>query len=193
MHCLGIETLVIGSGVTTIPEHLLYNCNELKSVTFTNSVKTVCYGAISHCDAFTDIYFIGSKQDKESIEIDPLWNDIIKNAKDIKGLHVATAKMDCCDANALRQLGDLIRDKDSSCVAVISTVNNGKISFQCVCSKAAIEKGVKAGDVIKNITAIVGGKGGGKPDSAMGGGSDVSKLDEALKAVETYVNEKVKE
>ncbi|MBQ3211817.1 MAG: alanine--tRNA ligase, partial [Oscillospiraceae bacterium] len=120
-------------------------------------------------------------------------DDIIKNAKDIKGLHVATAKMDCCDANALRQLGDLIRDKDSSCVAVISTVNNGKISFQCVCSKAAIEKGVKAGDVIKNITAIVGGKGGGKPDSAMGGGSDVSKLDEALKAVEAYVNEKVKE
>ena len=53
--------------------------------------------------------------------------------------------------------------------------------------------GVKAGDVIKNITAIDGGKGGGKPDSAMGGGSDVSKLDEALKAVEAYVNEKVKE
>ena len=120
-------------------------------------------------------------------------DNIIKNAKDIKGLHVATAKMDCCDANALRQLGDLIRDKDSSCVAVISTVNNGKISFQCVCSKEAIAKGIKAGDVIRNITAIVGGKGGGKPDSAMGGGSDVSKLDEALKAVESYVNEKVKE
>ena len=120
-------------------------------------------------------------------------DNIIKNAKDIKGLHVATAKMDCCDANALRQLGDLIRDKDSSCVAVISTVNNGKISFQCVCSKEAIAKGIKAGDVIRNITAIVGGKGGGKPDSAMGGGSDVSRLDEALKAVESYVNEKVKE
>ena len=120
-------------------------------------------------------------------------DNIIKNAKDIKGLHVATAKMDCCDANALRQLGDLIRDKDSSCVAVISTVNNGKISFQCVCSKEAIAEGIKAGDVIRNITAIVGGKGGGKPDSAMGGGSDVSKLDEALKAVESYVNEKVKE
>ena len=62
-----------------------------------------------------------------------------------------------------------------------------------MCSKEAIAKGIKAGDVIKNITAIVGGKGGGKPDSAMGGGSDVSKLDEALKAVESYVNEKVKE
>ena len=120
-------------------------------------------------------------------------DDIIKSAKTVKGLHVATAKLDCCDANALRQLGDLIRDKDGSCVAVISTVNNGKISFQCVCSKEAISKGIKAGDVIKHITAIVGGKGGGKPDSAMGGGSDVSKLDEALKAVESYVENTAKE
>ena len=120
-------------------------------------------------------------------------DDIVKNAKSIKGLHVATAKMDCCDANALRQLGDLIRDKDNTCVAVISTVNNGKISFQCVCGKEAVARGVKAGDVIKNITAIVGGKGGGKPDSAMGGGSDVSRLDEALSAVEAFVSDKVKE
>ena len=52
-------------------------------------------------------------------------------------------------------------------------------------------KGVRAGDIIKNITAIAGGKGGGKPDSAMGGGNDVSKLGEALAAVETFVASKI--
>ena len=111
MHCFGIETLVIGSGVTTIPEHLLYNCNELKSVTFTNSVKTVCYGAISHCDAFTDIYFIGSKQDKESIEIDPLWNDIIKNST----WHYFGSACDttCSECDHVREAIDHTYDNDS--------------------------------------------------------------------------------
>ena len=52
-------------------------------------------------------------------------------------------------------------------------------------------RGVRAGDIIKNITAIAGGKGGGKPDSAMGGGNDLSKLNEALAAVESLVAEKI--
>ena len=52
-------------------------------------------------------------------------------------------------------------------------------------------KGVRAGDIIKYITAIAGGKGGGKSDSAMGGGNDVSKLNDALSAVEGFVKEKI--
>ena len=62
---------------------------------------------------------------------------------------------------------------------------------QGCCGKEAVAKGVKAGDIIKSVTAICGGKGGGKPDSAMGGGNDVSKLDEALAAVESFVAEKI--
>ena len=54
-------------------------------------------------------------------------------------------------------------------------------------SKEAVAKGVKAGDIIKTITPICGGKGGGKPDSAMGGGSEVMKLDDALAAVDNFV------
>ncbi len=118
-------------------------------------------------------------------------DDIITSAKPVGPLTVATAKLPPCDANALRRLGDALRDKAPSLVAVLSTVNEDKISFQCVCGRDAVAKGVKAGDIIRSITAIVGGKGGGKPDSAMGGGSDVSKLDNALAAVETLVAEKV--
>ena len=81
----------------------------------------------------------------------------------------------------------MLRDKDNAVVAVIAAVNGDKITFQCVCGKDAVAKGVRAGDIIKNVTAIAGGRGGGKPDSAMGGGNDVSKLKEALESVEGFV------
>ena len=117
-------------------------------------------------------------------------DDILKSAKEICGVHVTTAKLSDADANALRKLGDVLRDKDAAVVAVMAAVNGDKITFQCVCGKDVVAKGIKAGDIIRNITAIAGGKGGGKPDSAMGGGNDVSKVDEALAAVESFVASK---
>ena len=115
---------------------------------------------------------------------------MLKSAKEIGGLRVLTAKVEG-DANALRKLGDALRDKDSAVVAVMAAVNGEKITFQCVCGKDAVARGIRAGDIIKSITAIAGGKGGGKPDSAMGGGNDLSKLDAALAAVEAFVSDKL--
>ncbi len=117
-------------------------------------------------------------------------DELLKSAREIGGLHVVTCKRDDCDAARLRQIGDVLRDKDEAVVAVIASVNGEKITFQCVCGKDAVSKGIKAGDIIKNITAIAGGRGGGKPDSAMGGGNDLTKLPEALSAVEAFVAEK---
>ncbi|MDD6089202.1 MAG: alanine--tRNA ligase [Clostridiales bacterium] len=116
---------------------------------------------------------------------------LLGSAKTVGGLHIVTCRNGECDANALRRMGDVLRDKDSAVVAVIAAVNGDKITFQCVCGKDAVAKGVRAGDIIKNITAIAGGKGGGKPDSAMGGGNDVSRLDEALRAVESFVESRM--
>ena len=62
-----------------------------------------------------------------------------------------------------------------------------KITFLAVCGKEAVARGIKAGDLVKNVCAICGGKGGGKPDSAMGGGKDMLKLDDALASVDDYV------
>ena len=70
--------------------------------------------------------------------------------------------------------------------------NGGKLTFQCVCGKEAVAKGVKAGDIIRQITAICGGKGGGRPDSAMGGGNDASKCEEALALLMKIVEETAK-
>ena len=116
---------------------------------------------------------------------------LLKNAKEIGGLHVVTCSQGECDAAGLRKMGDALRDKDGAVVAVIAAVNGDKITFQCVCGKEAVAKGVRAGDIIRHITAISGGKGGGKPDSAMGGGNDVTKLQNALSAVESFVSEKI--
>ena len=116
---------------------------------------------------------------------------LLFGTRELGGLKVLTATVPDADANRLRQMGDMMRDKAPNVVAVLATVAGEKITFLCVCGKEAIAKGIKAGDIIKTITPICGGKGGGKPDSAMGGGSDVTKLDDALAVVDNYVAEKL--
>ncbi len=76
-------------------------------------------------------------------------------------------------------------------MAALSAGNGDKVTLLAICGKNVVAQGIKAGDIIKAIAPIVGGKGGGKPDSAMGGGSDVTRADEALAAVETFVAEKI--
>ncbi len=112
-------------------------------------------------------------------------------AHDISGLKVLTANVPNADAGKLRQMGDLLRDKAPNLVAVLSSVNDGKITFLAVCGKDAIAKGMKAGELVKLVCTTCGGSGGGKPDSAMGGGKDVVKLDDALAQVDNYVSSKV--
>ena len=108
-------------------------------------------------------------------------------ARQVGELKVLTATIADADANKLRQMGDMLRDKASNVVAVLATVNGEKITFLAVCGKEAVAKGIKAGEIIKNVTAICGGKGGGKPDSAMGGGTDILKLDDALASIDDFV------
>ena len=102
-------------------------------------------------------------------------------------LKVLTATIPNADAQKLRQMGDLLRDKQPNVVAVLSAVNGEKITFLAVCGKEAVAKGLKAGDLVKQVCCCCGGKGGGKPDSAMGGGSDLMKLDDALAQVDDFV------
>ena len=101
---------------------------------------------------------------------------ILFGAHEVDGLRVLTSVVPDADAGKLRQMGDMLKDKEDNVVAVLATVNGEKITFLAVCGKSAIARGVKAGDIIKAITPICGGKGGGKPDSAMGGGSDLLKF-----------------
>ena len=112
-------------------------------------------------------------------------------SRNVNGLKVLTASLPQADANKLRQMGDMLRDKDSSVVAVLAAVNGGKPTFLAVCGKEAIAKGIKAGELVKLVCSACGGSGGGKPDSAMGGGKDVNKVDNALALVDDYVATKI--
>ena len=115
----------------------------------------------------------------------------LMGAKDVDGLKVLTATLNDAGADQLRKMGDFLKDKDANVVAVLSSVTDGKITFLAVCGKQAVARGVKAGEIIRSVTAVCGGKGGGKPDSAMGGGSDVMKLDDALATVDDLVHAKL--
>ena len=112
-------------------------------------------------------------------------------ARTVGGLHVLTVTVPDADANKLRQMGDMLRDKDENVVAVLSAVNDGKITFLAVCGKGAVAMGVKAGDLVRQVCTCCGGSGGGKPDSAMGGGKDVDKIDDALATVDDFVASKL--
>ena len=117
---------------------------------------------------------------------------ILFGSHNVDGLKVITASVPNADTGRLRQMGDVLRDKDASVVAVLATVNEGKITFLAVCGKDAIARGIKAGDLVKQVCCCCGGSGGGKPDSAMGGGKDVTKVDNALAIVDDYVVSKLK-
>ena len=116
---------------------------------------------------------------------------VMASAKTVGGLHIITGTRQNVDANALRTMGDFLRDKDPSVVAVLASTNGEKVTFLAVCGKEAVARGIKAGDLVKSVSAVCGGKGGGTPDSAMGGGTDLLKVDDALATVDDFVVSKL--
>lgn len=111
----------------------------------------------------------------------------------IDGVEVFTAKLDGAAPDALRTMGDDVKAQNDNAVAVIAGVNGAKATIVAVCGKNAIAKGVKAGDVVREVAKLAGGGGGGRPDSAMAGAKDVTKLDSALAAVVDIVTNSLKQ
>ena len=117
---------------------------------------------------------------------------LLDEAKDIGGLKVIAKIIEGENVNAdkLRQIEDTLRDWEAKIVSVLATTGGGKITIVAACGKEAVAKGIKAGDIIRETAKHCGGSGGGKPDFAMGGGKDPSKLHEALALVENIVRDK---
>ena len=112
-------------------------------------------------------------------------------SRNMGGFKVLTAMLPNADAAKLRQMGDMLRDKAPNVVAVLASTNDGKPTFLAVCGKEAVASGMKAGELVKQVCCCCGGSGGGKPDSAMGGGKDITKVDNALALVDDYVASKI--
>ena len=114
--------------------------------------------------------------------------DLFNVSHDVKGVNVVSTKLEDATADVLRTMGDGIKEKAPNMVAVLSSVNGEKVNLLCVCGAEAVKKGAHAGKIIKEVAKIVGGGGGGRPDSATAGGKNPAKLEEALEAVNNIVD-----
>ncbi len=99
---------------------------------------------------------------------------------DVGGVTVLVAEVPGATSDALRSGIDYVRNKKGSSAVLLATVDNGKVILVAGMSKDVVDRGVKAGDLIKEISSLVGGKGGGRPDMAQGGGNDTAGLGKAL-------------
>ncbi len=111
------------------------------------------------------------------------FDSIMANTQKVAGVRVLTAHVAGVDVDGLREMADRFRDRVGSGTAVLGTVKNGKPILIAVVTKDLIARGLKAGDIVREVAKMVGGGGGGRPDMAQAGGRDASKLDEALTAV----------
>ena len=107
---------------------------------------------------------------------------LLAKACDKGGCRLLTEKLGEIEPDALRTIGDALKDKCPDVIAVLVGENGGKSVMSVVCGAEAVKKGANAGAIVKKLAAICGGGGGGRPDSAMAGIRDTSKLDEAFKA-----------
>ena len=120
------------------------------------------------------------------------FSESLSNLKTVEGVAYLTAIIPDADAETLRNLTDQFRQKNPSGVVVLATSKDGKPSLIAAVTADLITRGLKAGDLIKRVAAIIGGGGGGRPDLAQAGGKDASKLSEALDQVTAYIRENLK-
>ena len=115
--------------------------------------------------------------------------DLMKDAKQIGGVRLVTADIGEAGADALRSLCDKALESGDDIIAVFAGKNaeKGTASFACRVGKKAIECGAHAGNIVREVARVAGGAGGGKPDSAMAGAKDISKIPEALKKASDIV------
>jgi alanyl-tRNA synthetase len=111
------------------------------------------------------------------------FDSIMVQTQEVAGVKLLAAQVEGIDVEGLRQMADRFRDKVGSGTAVLATVNNGKPIIIAAVTKDLIARGIKAGDIVREVAKVVGGGGGGRPDMAQAGGNDASRLPEALALV----------
>jgi alanyl-tRNA synthetase len=117
-------------------------------------------------------------------------DDLATQATEISGVKVLAVTLEGADANTLRETMDKLKNKLKSAAIVLASVNDGKVSLVAGVTQDLIAK-IKAGELVNFVAQQVGGKGGGKPDMAMAGGTDASQLAKALAGVNDWVSSKI--
>nr|MCR5653497.1 alanine--tRNA ligase [Ruminococcus sp.] len=115
-------------------------------------------------------------------------DNIVAGFEDVNGVNVVSSIVGI-DSSQIRDVADMCVDKNENAVVVLACISGTKATFACRVGKEAIAKGLNAGKIVKAVAQITGGNGGGKPDMAMAGAKDLTKVDEALAAVDNIVKE----
>lgn len=109
--------------------------------------------------------------------------DVMSQVVEVKGMKLLAAKVDGVDMNGLRDLGDKLKDKLGEGVIMLASSAQGRVNLMTMATKEAVEKGAHAGNLIKEIAALVGGGGGGRPNMAQAGGKNPEGIDAAVAKV----------
>ena len=117
-------------------------------------------------------------------------DSLVGQATLVSGISLIAAQIDGLDGKALRTLAETLQGKKPG-VVILGSASDGKAGLVVAASKDAVAKGVSAGALIGGLAPLVGGKGGGKADMAMAGGTDATNLDAALKSVQPWVSERI--
>ncbi|MCX7692573.1 alanine--tRNA ligase [Tepidimonas taiwanensis] len=118
-------------------------------------------------------------------------DELAAQAVDVQGIKVLAARLDGADAKTLRETADKLKDKLGSAVVVLASVDAGKVQLCAGVTADLVARGLKAGELVNAVAQPLGGKGGGKPDMAMAGGTDAARLPEALAGVRDWVAARV--
>ena len=124
-----------------------------------------------------------SEQLKKRIA-DAIFSNMTKNCREINGVKIMANMMTNVGSDMYEKFSDAVKNLSEPFVLVMAGTADEKPKFLCACSKAAIAKGAHAGKIVKEVAAVTGGKGGGRPESAMAGIGDKNKIDEALNALD---------
>ena len=114
-------------------------------------------------------------------------SEALASFTDIDGIEVRAARLNGLDGAALRSMADDFKGNIPSSVTVIAAAGEGKVSFVAACGNSAVKRGLNAGDIVKAVSAVAGGTGGGRPEIAMAGAKDDSRADVAIAAVPEIV------
>ena len=176
---------VTGAGVLSVIENYINLVTETSDALKSANINDVAKRANA---VMTELKETQKALEKAEAQIaNAKLGSILDGAVTVNDIRVVAKELKNTTPDELRKMADTVKADNSDVVAVFASVNGEKLTFCAACGKDAIRKGAHADNLVREIAKITGGNGGGKPDSAMAGGKDAAKLQEALDAVANTV------